>query len=53
MKRLTAVITVELVDESATEKTSALQKEILEWFEENCNFIPWVKQVKNVVVKEE
>ena len=53
MKRLWAVITVELVDESTAEKTESIQKELLEWFEENCSFIPWFKQVKSVVVKEE
>ncbi|MEM1566044.1 MAG: hypothetical protein QXG11_05530 [Candidatus Bathyarchaeia archaeon] len=53
MKRLVAVITVELVDESAMEKTDTIQKELLEWFKEDCFFIPWVKRVRSVEIKED
>ncbi|MBS7647395.1 hypothetical protein KEJ24_06135 [Candidatus Bathyarchaeota archaeon] len=52
MGRMLAVVTVELVDESVSEDMNKVQREILEWFEENCFLIPWIKRVKNVVVKE-
>ncbi|MEM3578894.1 MAG: hypothetical protein QXL54_01555 [Candidatus Bathyarchaeia archaeon] len=52
MKRKLAVITVELVDESTSEKADIIQRELLEWFEEDCFFIPWVKQIKSIIVKE-
>ncbi|MEM1540128.1 MAG: hypothetical protein QXJ07_01930 [Candidatus Bathyarchaeia archaeon] len=52
MGRKLAMITVELVDESTSEKADIIQKELLEWLEENCNFIPWVKKVKHVIIKE-
>ncbi|MEM0058357.1 MAG: hypothetical protein QXG58_00460 [Candidatus Bathyarchaeia archaeon] len=53
MKGKFAVITVELVDESAAEKADTIRRELLEWFEENCFSIPWVKKVKSIVMKEE
>jgi len=53
MKRMLAVITVELVDESVGEKAEAIKRELLEWFKEDCFFMPWVKQVKSVMVKKE
>ncbi|MEM0096828.1 MAG: hypothetical protein QXL77_05370 [Candidatus Bathyarchaeia archaeon] len=52
MKCKLAVITAELVDESLAEKTETIQKELMEWFEENCHVIPWVKKVKSILVKE-
>ncbi|MCS7124427.1 MAG: hypothetical protein NZ932_03300 [Candidatus Bathyarchaeota archaeon] len=53
MKRMWAVITVELVDESSAENANTIQRDLLKWFKEDCLFIPWVKQVKGIVVKEE
>lgn len=53
MGRMLAVITVELVDESVGEKVDAIKRELLEWFEEDCFFIPWVKRVKKIVVEKE
>jgi hypothetical protein len=53
MKRTLAVITFELVDESAGEKANTIKKELLELFEEDCFFILWVKKVKDIVVKKE
>ena len=53
MKRMLAVITVELVDESVGEKAEAIKRELVEWFKEDCFFMPWVKQVKSVIVRKE
>jgi aminoglycoside phosphotransferase len=53
MKRVLAVITVELVDESVGEKADVIKEELLRWFEEDCFFIPWVKKVKDIVVRKE
>jgi hypothetical protein len=51
MKRKKAIITVELVDESAEESDKAIELELLEWFREDST-IPWVKDVKDVNVKD-
>ncbi len=53
MKRMLAIITVELVDESIGEKAEAIKRELVEWFEQDCFFMPWVKRVKSVTVKKE
>ncbi|MEM2281826.1 MAG: hypothetical protein QXZ68_07605 [Candidatus Bathyarchaeia archaeon] len=52
MRRKLAVITFELVDESVSEKTDTIKKEIQKWFKEDHFPIPWVKRVKSVEVKE-
>jgi hypothetical protein len=51
MKRKKAIITVELVDESAEESDKAIELELLEWFREDST-IPWVRDVKDVTVKD-
>ena len=53
MKRKKAIITVSLVDESAEEKASKIAQELLDWFREDAVLIPWVKNVKDVTVKDE
>jgi hypothetical protein len=51
MRRKKAIITVELVDESVEESDKGIELELLEWFRED-SFIPWVKDVKDVTVKD-
>jgi len=53
MKRKRAIIMVELVDESIEEKNEKIKQELLDWFRENSTFIPWVKDVKEITVKDE
>jgi len=52
MERKKAIIIVELVDESATERNKDIARELFEWFNDDVNTMPWVKQVKNVSVRE-
>jgi len=52
MKRKKAIITVELIDESAEEDNEKIARELLEWFREDATVIPWVKNVKNVTVED-
>jgi len=53
MKRKKAVITVELVDESIEEADEKIARELLDWFREDVISIPWVKNVKDITVKDE
>jgi hypothetical protein len=53
MKSKKAIITVELIDESAEEANEKIAHELLEWFREDAAAIPWVKNVKNVTVEDE
>jgi hypothetical protein len=52
MKRKNAIITVELVDESIEETNDKIKQELLDWFQEDATSIPWVKDVKNITVKD-
>ncbi|MGQ9507143.1 MAG: hypothetical protein ACUVTB_04705 [Candidatus Bathycorpusculaceae bacterium] len=52
MKKKKAMITVELVAESAVEEDKRIVEDLLNWFREDVIYIPWVKDVKDVVVKE-
>jgi hypothetical protein len=52
MKNKKAIITVELVAESKVESNERIVEELLEWFREDLIYIPWVKNVKEVIVKE-
>jgi hypothetical protein len=47
-----AIITVELVAESLAENDEKIARELLDWFREDAIYVPWVKNVKDVVVKE-
>jgi len=51
MKRKIAVITVELVDESIEETNERIKQELLDWFQDVAS-IPWVKDVKDITVKD-
>jgi hypothetical protein len=52
MRRKKAVITVELVDESIEEADEEIARELIEWFREDAPSIPWVREVKDVTVKD-
>jgi len=52
MKRKRAIITVELVDESFEEANEKITQEMLKWFREGAISIPWVKDVKDITVKD-
>jgi len=52
MKRKRAIITVELVDESVKEADEKIKRELLVWLREDAISIPWVKNVKNIAVKD-
>jgi len=51
LKRKSAVITVELVDESAEETSRKIEQELRDWFEEGTVSIPWVKTVRDITVE--
>jgi hypothetical protein len=53
MEKRKAIITVELVDESFLEADETITGELLEWFSEDGNVIPWIKNVKQITLKEE
>ena len=48
--RKMAIITVELVDESFAHSNGAIMEELLQWFKEAI-VVPWVKEIKKIVVK--
>jgi hypothetical protein len=52
LKKKKAVITVELVVESAAEDDEKIVMELFEWFREDAIYVPWVKDVKDIIVKE-
>jgi hypothetical protein len=52
MKMKKAIITVELVEESVKEADEKIAKELIKWLREDAIFIPWVKEVKGVTVKD-
>jgi len=52
MKRKRAIITVELVDESIEEADQKIEGDLLDWFREDAISIPWVKDVKDITVKD-
>jgi hypothetical protein len=47
-----AVVTVELVTESAGISNGVIAEEMLEWFRDEVVSAPWVKDVKKVVVQD-
>lgn len=51
MKRKTVIITLELVDESIEETDKRIAQELLNWFQEDVVSIPWVKNIKDIAVK--
>jgi len=52
VKRKSAIITVELVDESIEETNKKIEQELLDWLREDATSIPWVKNVKDITVKD-
>jgi hypothetical protein len=52
VKRKRAIITVELVDESIEEKDEKIERELLDWLREDAISIPWVKDIKDITVKD-
>jgi len=53
MKRKMAIIVVELVDESVEERNGKIVQELRNWFREDGVSIPWVKDLRDITVKEE
>ena len=53
MKKKIAVISVDLVDESVKETNEKIVQELHNWFHEDALFIPWVKGIRDITVKEE
>ncbi len=51
MRRKKAVITLDLVDESAATSNSTIAEEMLKWFRDEAVPAPWVKEVRSVVVQ--
>jgi len=52
MKRKLVVIVAELVDEAAQEKDNVIRQQLVEWFQEDAISIPWVKELKSIVIQE-
>ncbi|MGB9676170.1 MAG: hypothetical protein ACPL0C_03170 [Candidatus Bathyarchaeales archaeon] len=52
MKVKRAVIIVELVPESLSEDNKQIISELVSWFKEENALIPWVKNVKEVVIED-
>jgi hypothetical protein len=48
----TAVITVELVDESRSSSNSAIAEEILQWLQNEALTAPWIKTVTKITVQD-
>ena len=53
MKKKMAIIMFELVDESMEERNEKIMQELRNWFRQDAVSIPWAKEVKNIIVKEE
>jgi Cdc6-like AAA superfamily ATPase len=53
MKRKRAIVILDLVDESVTDKNDNIARELFSWFREDAFSVPWVKDVKGVTVKAE
>lgn len=53
MKSKIVVIVVELVDESVEERNEKIVEELRNWFREDAISIPWVKEVRDITVKEQ
>jgi hypothetical protein len=53
MKKKMAIIVFELVDESLEERNEKILQELRNWFYEEAVSIPWTKEIKDIIVKEE
>ncbi|MCS7114240.1 MAG: hypothetical protein N0A00_02365 [Candidatus Bathyarchaeota archaeon] len=47
----TALVTIELIDESREVSKDALKQELKRWFKENIQLIPWAKKLKEETLK--
>jgi hypothetical protein len=52
MKVKKAIITLELVPESLSEDDKKIASELSSWFKEETVLIPWMKGVKEIVVRD-
>lgn len=52
MKRKLVVIVAELVDEALEEKDNIIRQQLVEWFQEDAAPIPWIKELKSIVIQE-
>ena len=48
-----AVIVFELVNESLEERNEKVVQELRNWFHEDAVSIPWVKEIRDIIVKEQ
>jgi hypothetical protein len=46
-------VTFELVEESGERSVEEVFLELREWLQENAFTIPWVREVKNITIKED
>ncbi len=53
MKGKIAVITVELLEESVENADEEIRRELIKWFQEDAFLMPWAKEVRSIVIKEE
>ncbi|MGB9959083.1 MAG: hypothetical protein ACPLKQ_00985 [Candidatus Bathyarchaeales archaeon] len=53
MKCKLAVITVELLDESSENSDEEIRRELARWFQEDAFLMPWLKEVRSIIIKEE
>jgi hypothetical protein len=53
MKRKRAIVILDLVGESVTDKSDNIARELFSWFREDAFSVPWIEDVKGVIVKAE
>ena len=53
MKKEMAIMLFELVDESMEERNEKIVQELRNWFREDVVSIPWTKEIRGIIVKEE
>jgi len=53
MKKKMAIVMFELVDESMEERNEKIVQEMRNWFREDAVSIPWIKEIRDIIVKEE
>ncbi len=53
MNKKMAIVMFELVDESMEERNEKIVQELRNWFREDVVSIPWVKEIRDITVKEE
>lgn len=53
MNKKMAIVMFELVDESMEERNEKIVQELRKWFREDVVSIPWIKEIRDITVKEE